>query len=92
MTQEQPLWTPISQQNNATFVAGQGMVPAKRINFKLYDGTLDYVDIPLADLSPDVAEELIHAAATRHAQIMGLTGPTLAELPAYEAERQARHR
>jgi hypothetical protein len=84
MTQEQPLWTPISQQNNPVYDPMKGMVPGKRIHFVLYDGTQDYVDIPLSELTPDVAEALIHEAAQRHAQIMGLVGPTLTELPSYQ--------
>jgi hypothetical protein len=90
MTDDQPLWIPTSQVNNPVYDPQRGMVAGKRIHFVISDGTNDYVDIPLSELTPETAEAMIHEAAMRHVHVMALTGPTLAQLPSYQPPKRTR--
>lgn len=69
------LWTPISVIDSVTYDPARGSVRAKQIAYRLFDGTVSHVDIPLNEYSAEKVQEVIHAAAVRHAQVMQLQGP-----------------
>lgn len=54
----------------------KGTVRAKRINFKLADGTNSYVIVPLDMFTREHVEKVLTEAANHHADIMSIKGPS----------------
>lgn len=69
---EQPRYRPISVQDVSDYDPLHGPVRAKRVNFRLADGTTSYVVIPLHQYSADTVQQKLDAAATQHEEIMSI--------------------
>lgn len=75
--QPQPAWTVTSQEPTTQFVPGKGAVRAIRVNFKLWNGTNDYVEIPLTEFNPKHVAEVIDAHAQNLHEVSQLQGPMI---------------
>lgn len=69
------LWTPISVIDAVTYDPARGSIRAKQVTYRLFDGTISHVDIPLNEYNAQTVQERIHTAAMKHAQVMQLQGP-----------------
>lgn len=72
MTEQQPMYVPLSIQDVTDYSPTEGTIRAKRVNYKLQDGTVSYVVIPLSDYTVERVHEELHRAAEHHHKIMSI--------------------
>lgn len=79
-TMADELWKVTNIADVNTLINGSGSVPAKRITFKVIDGTTSAVIIPDSDFGAERVREAIQERAEQIVAVAALTGPTLPPL------------
>lgn len=71
------LWKVTGITDAVILANGQGAVPAKRVAFKVIDGTLSSIQIADADFTAEKVRELIDEKAAHIVAVAALTGPAI---------------
>lgn len=75
------VWEVTSVLDQTIFNPATGPQPGKRINFRLLDGTVSFVDVPLGQFNKDNVAKLIDEAAHNLYDVLSLAGPEMPEQP-----------
>lgn len=78
---EPALWRVTSIVDQLTFDPATGGGRVKRVNFRLFNGTSSYVDIPLSEFNADNVGQKVAEHAEELLQAMGVTGPPVSQTP-----------
>jgi hypothetical protein len=81
MMEMKPQYTPISVEDVTDFDPQKGSIRAKRVNYKLADGTASYLVIHHDQYTAENVQAQLQAAADHHASVMGIRGPTFPATP-----------
>lgn len=74
MNTDKPRYQPVSVQDVTDYDPMKGTIRAKRVNYKLADGTQSYVVIPHSEYNAETVENALHEAANRHDEVMSIRG------------------
>lgn len=72
MNEKHPLYVPLSIQDVTDYSPTDGTIRAKRVNYRLQDGTVSYVVIPYDEYTVERVHEELHKAAEHHMQVMNI--------------------
>lgn len=76
-----PAWSIVDVTDTQIFDREAGVLPAKRVTFKLWNGKRSYVDIPTSDFTPDTVNTKVDEAASALFEVMALTGAMITIIP-----------
>ena len=76
-----PLWKITKIEDVATFVAGSGVQPSKKVTFELLDGTQSSLTIPDTQFTPNETARRVNDMATKLIQTLSLEGPDMEQQP-----------
>jgi hypothetical protein len=74
MNEPKPHYMPISVEDVTDYDPMKGAIRAKKINYKLADGTVSYVTVPLDLYTKDEVTAALQAAADHHVGVMSIRG------------------
>jgi hypothetical protein len=80
MNEPKPHYMPISVDDVADYDPMKGAIRAKKIIYKLADGTVSYVTLPLESYTKEAVDKALQEAADHHVSVMsirGVPGPAL---------------
>lgn len=67
-------YRPISVQDTTMNHPLEGIVPSKRVNFRMADGTTSYVVVPRSEYTAEQVRKAIEEHVTNHEQVMAIRG------------------
>jgi hypothetical protein len=65
---------PISVEDVTDYSPAKGVIRAKRVNYRMADGTMSYVIVPTDNYSKETVEQALSTAADHHEGIMSIRG------------------
>jgi hypothetical protein len=80
MNEPKPHYMPISVEDVADHDPMKGVIRAKKINYKLADGTVSWITIPLESYTRETVDKALQEAADHHASVMSIRGVPVAGL------------
>jgi hypothetical protein len=80
MNEPKPHYMPISVEDVTDYDPMKGAIRAKKINYKLADGTVSYVTLPLESYTKEAVTAVLQDAADHHTAVMSIRGAPVAGL------------
>lgn len=77
MNEQNELWKVERITDTTILSTGVGSVQAKRVDFKVIDGTRSFITVNVDEFTPERVAELINEAAAKIIAVAALVGPVV---------------
>jgi hypothetical protein len=78
MNESKPHYMPISVEDVTDYDPMKGAIRAKKVNYKLADGTVSYITVPIETYTKEAVDRVLQEAADHHVEVMSIRGPSIA--------------
>ena len=76
-----PVWTVTRTEDTTISVAGRGLARGKRVHYRLFDGSTGYIELPLADFTPQRVASMIDDQAATELEVGALSSTQTVQPP-----------